>query len=334
MIFMWLEKPANQNKTAVNNVIIISIGIILALLASARPEDMPDYSAYYRIYTHPQNQINERIELGFIWFILSVKQFIADDFIIFLFSAGCAAVLIKLFAIRQLSKLFFSSLYIYIASKYISNDLIQMRVAFSTGLMLFAVYYKYNEQLLKFLIVTTLAFLFHYSAILLYLIWLLPTKTINKSVYVLLVIGSYVLALIGFSLAHLITYVPISGIQNLYVHYTEVVESSGANLFSILLISKLLICLYFLITWEKYAVYSPYFIILIKLFAISLIAYCLLFSINAVAVRIAELFQIVEIILIPFLYYFSKNRIVGKTMITVIGLIYFVFYVNFSGWFS
>lgn len=293
---------------------------------------MPDYNSYFRIFSKPLTM--ERIEIGFINLVLFVKNFLFNDYTFFLFLSAFLSIAVKLYGIRQISNFFYSSLFIYISSKYISNDLIQMRVAFSTGLMLFAVYYKHNKCLLKFLIVTTLAFLFHYSAVLLYFIWFIPTETINKSVYILLVVGSYVVALTGFSLAYIIAYIPIMGIQNLYIHYTEAIDVSYANLFSILLISKLLICLYFLITWKKYAIHSPYFVILIKLFAISLIAYCLLFSINVVAVRIAELFQIVEIILIPFLYYFSKKRIIGKSMITAIGVIYFVFYVNFSGWFT
>lgn len=333
LIAMWLDKPnfIIDKNISVFGVIIISI--TLALLASIRPDNMPDYRAYLRIYDTPQYQINERIELGFIWFILVFKHFIADDFIKFLFFAAFISVLIKLLAVKNFSSLFFTSLYVYIASKFISNDLIQMRVAFSTGLFLLAVYYKFNNKLFKFLIAATIAFFFHYSAILVYLVWFIPTKKINKTIWILAVLVSYVLALTGFSVIYLISYIPVEGLQNLYIHYSEI-EQTGANLLSILLISKLIICIYFLIKWDKYAKNSPYFVIVVKLFAISLIAYCLLFSINAVAVRIAELFQIVEIVLIPFLYYISKRRIIGKSLITIIGLIYFIFYVNFSGWFS
>lgn len=333
MVAMWMDKPnfIIKNKNFVFGIIIIAI--LLALIASIRPEEMPDYSAYSRIYDNPENRINERIEVGFIWFIIGVKHFIADDFSIFLFLAAFISVIIKLLAVRQLSSLFFSSLFIYIASKYISNDLIQMRVAFSTGLLLMAVYYKYKKQLFKFLIAATVAFCFHYSAILVYLIWFIPSQRINKTIYIIAVLVSYILALSGFSISHLISYIPVAGIQNLYSHYSLSDQISGANLFSILLISKLIICIYFLIKSDKYAKESPYFIIAVKLFAISLIAYCLLYSINAAAVRIAELFQIVEIILLPLLYYVSKQRLIGKSLITIVGLIYFIFYVNFSGWF-
>lgn len=333
LITMWQDKP---NFTVSKNISvfgIITLSIALALLASIRPDNMPDYKAYLRIYGTPQSPINERIELGFIWFILCVKHFIADDFIIFLFCAAFISIFIKLLAIRQLSSLFYTSLFIYIASKFISNDLIQMRVAFSTGLLLLAVYYKFNNNLLRFLIAATIAFFFHYSAILVYFIWFISTKKINKVIWISMVLVSYIIALTGFSVTYLISYIPVEGLQNLYIHYSEIVEQTGANLLSILFISKIFICIYFLFKWDKYAKESPYFVVVVKLFAISLIAYCLLFSINAVAVRIAELFQIVEIILIPFLYYITEQRIIGKLLITIIGLIYFIFYVNFSGWF-
>ncbi len=62
---------------------------------------------------------------------------------------------------------------------------------------------------------------------------------------------------------------------------------------------------------------SPYFPILIKVYAISMFSYLAL-SQNAVfAMRISELFGIVEIILVPLLFYSIKPRILPTAFVLI-----------------
>lgn len=330
LLGLWMEHPGKKESHSVGLYILLSIGIILALIASLRPSEMPDYEAYNRIYLNPNDVLNERIELGFKALILFVKNYIYNNFIVFLFIAAFCSISLKLYAVNKLTSFICGSIFIYVCSKFISNDCIQMRVAFSTGFLLLAAFYRVNKQIIKFLLCASLAFLFHYSAILVFFIWFVPCKKIWKIPYLIILIGCYLLALRGFSITNMITLIPINAIQALFLTYS--MEDGEANLFSILLISKILIACYFILSWEKYSKKSPYFVFMLNLFCISIVSYCLLFSINSVAVRIAELFQIVEVVLIPFFFYISKNRVIGKSIISFIGFIYFVFYVYFSGW--
>jgi hypothetical protein len=209
--------------------------------------------------------------------------------------------------------------------------MIQMRVAFSSGFLLLAVYYKYRKDFIKFLIVCFAAVLFHYSALVIFLIWFFSATKINRKLYIWLIPISYAVGFMGVSMAKYIAYIPITGVNNLYVRYAESMQ--GANLFSILYLTKAILCLYFLVFVDKYKSVNPYFVLLIKIYTLSIAIYALFFSINAVSVRISELFQIVEIILIPMLYFASKQRMNGKLAITAISLIYFMYYVCFSGYF-
>jgi hypothetical protein len=208
-----------------------------------------------------------------------------------------------------------------------------MRVAVSSGLLLLAIYYKYQKDLVRYVITCVLAYLFHYSALVILPIWFLSSTKINKWVYIAIIPISYAFGFIGVQLAKFIQYIPIAGIQNLLEHYTVEQSLDGANLFSILYLTKALLCLFFLFYAEKFAKESPYFILLIKIYTISIMVFALFFSINVVSVRVSELFQIVEIVLIPMLYYMSKHRFIGKCAIAAICLIYFNFYVFFSGYF-
>lgn len=328
LLAMWKEIPHKSYNKERIRIIVLCIAVILAFFAALRPSTMPDYEAYESIFEFPENQY--RIEFGFMYLIEIIRSYISSSFIVFLFLSALICIIIKLLAVTKLSNLFYTSLFIYICSKYISNDLIQMRVAFSTGFMLLGIYFKIKKDLWRFLLVSTLAFIFHYSALLAFFVWFIPTKKINRGMYIAFVVGSYLLAIRGFSITNLIGLVPIQGIQTLYSNYAVLDES--ANLFSILLFAKMAMCIYFLWNWEKYASKSPYFVIEVQLFAISIILYCLLFTINSIAVRFAELFQIVEIVLIPMFYYISRNRVIGKTIISFVGSIYFFFYVYISGW--
>jgi hypothetical protein len=163
------------------------------------------------------------------------------------------------------------------------------------------------------------------------LIWFFSATKINRKLYIWLIPISYAVGFMGVSMAKYIAYIPITGVNNLYVRYAESMQ--GANLFSILYLTKAILCLYFLVFVDKYKSVNPYFVLLIKIYTLSIAIYALFFSINAVSVRISELFQIVEIILIPMLYFASKQRMNGKLAITAISLIYFMYYVCFSGYF-
>ena len=55
---------------------------------------------------------------------------------------------------------------VYISNIFVLHDMIQIRAAVASGMLLLAVFYKVRSQFIPFIVTTIIAFLFHYSAIL------------------------------------------------------------------------------------------------------------------------------------------------------------------------
>ena len=65
---------------------------------------------------------------------------------------------------------------------------------------------------------------------------------------------------------------------------------------------------------------NVYSILYLKIYALSLAALVLLSDIPVLAFRISELFQVIEIVLLPLLVYTFKSKYMGKFVVICIAL--------------
>ena len=289
----------------------IFVNIILILIATFRSPDMPDYENYYNYFTFGGA---ERFEIGFKTYVESVKHISINP--IFIFSAIAAlSVSIKLFAIRKLSPLFWGALLVYLSNIFILHDMIQIRAAVASGILLWSTKYLEERNLKYFLLSVALASLFHISSIVFLPLWFVNTTNPQKTIFLLMIPISYVLALNGITFGNIASLINIEQIQNLWnMHQNAMEHDIGVriNLFNAMHIIRLIMCTYIIANLNKIVKYDKKAIILAKIYTISLVAYNLLSDIPVIAFRISELLQVVEILLIPSILLIPYNKLINK----------------------
>lgn len=290
---------------------LVFIGVVLALIAAFRSEEMKDWISYYLFWN---DVIGERFEYGFTFFANALKK-CGANFHMFLFCCAALSISLKFFAIYKMSSFIWGSLLVYIGQMFILQDMIQIRCGIAAGFFMLAIYFIVNRRLKYFLLFSFLAVLFHYSAIVIFPLWFLGVNHSYKKIYFGLILLSYIMGS-SFSIVNLIQYIPIDGIQNLWKMYDQTIGDE-MNIFGIMQLFRLVICTYFLFFIDKIYVHNKNAIILVKIYALSIMAYVLFSGIPVVAQRISEFLQVVEILLIPLFAYTIKCNVLFKRMCVI-----------------
>lgn len=316
VVFCLLLFAEKTNKRP-NKSFVFLIGIVLSLIAAFRPETMPDYSEYLYVFTTGDS---ERMEIGFMAIVEFFRSFIASPLFYFALFA-IISISIKLYNIYITSSFFFASMLIYISCVFILHDMIQMRCAIASGLLLFATRYVYKKKIISFLVTLCFALLFHYSAIIILPLWFLNTTHIKKSLYMSMIPIAYMLALSGCLLGSLVQLIPFQPIQNLWNMYDVAMETGKGdeiNIFNMLHLARCLICIFILYNVNTISKHNKMVILLVKIYTISLVSLVIFSDIPVIAFRVSELYQVVEVLLIPLIIFTFKSPIVGKILISVI----------------
>ena len=273
-------------------VILLFTWVGLSLIAAFRP-DMADKENYELFFQYPI--YGKRFEIGFRYLTELIKRLGAGLTFFFFFFAAISIAL-KLWAIRKMTTLLWGSLAIYVSNFFILHDMIQMRCAVASGLLLHAVYFVWKRNLLAFLIVTSVAVLFHYSAVIIFPLWCLNTTKSQKFFYIGLIVIAYMLGGI-LSLVNYIQYIPIKGINELWSSYRSTI-GGDINIYNGVTLLRVLLCLFLLISSERIYVRNKLVFLLTKIYSIAIAAFVLFANLPVVAWRVSELFMIIEIILL------------------------------------
>lgn len=281
-----------------SSYLLFTVWILLALVAAFRPSIMPDYQNYKNSYL---GLTVERLEIGFYWISELLKKlhvgFYAYLLLFALFSIG-----LKVLVIRKMTKLVWLSILVYVSNFFILHDLIQMRAAIASGFLLWALYYRQHRDLPRFLTVSVMAFLFHYSAIIILPLWFLSVDKSRKWVYIGLIFFSYFIVRYISLINLIIPYLPIQGVQNLWLSY-EIMQGNEINIYNVVHLCEVLICVYLFLFSERIYAKNKYALLLMKTYAIGLSTFVLLSDLPVAAFRVSELYRIVEIVLFPMLVY-------------------------------
>ena len=280
-----------------NVLLLFVVWGMLVCIATFRP-DMADKKNYAFFFNYPE--YGERFEIGFKYLTGLIKRFGASLTFFFFFFAGISIAL-KLWAIRKMTTLLWGSLAVYVSNFFILHDMIQMRCAVASGLLLHAVYFVWKRNLSAFLATASIAMLFHYSAIIIFPLWFLSTKAPQRLFYMMLIPASYLLA--GFfSLVQYIRYIPIAGIERLWYSY-EGTMGDNINIFNAWTLLRVAFCLFILLNIKHISMYNSFAVVLAKVYAIALSCFVLFSDLPVVSWRISELYMVVEVILLPLTVY-------------------------------
>lgn len=161
--------------------LILLIGLFLVLVASIRPIglDNDSYGYIELIQKVKNNDISISIEPTFE--IISYLTNFNERIVFFIYAS--LAVSIKFLAIRQISKFPFLSIFTYISLYFVLLEMTQIRAGVAIGIFLLSIKDIYNRNLINFSLKIIAATLFHYSAIILILLYFLNPYKINKIVY-------------------------------------------------------------------------------------------------------------------------------------------------------
>lgn len=307
-----------QNQSYKRNIpILLLITLLLALIATFRPEDMADRDNYISFWN---DWGGERFEVGFTFISDTLRLYTHNEYWFF-FVFAIISITLKISAICKITPLIWGSLLMYLSNMFILHDMIQMRCAIASGLLLHAIYYLGINKKVKFFIVTFFAILFHYSAIVILPLVFLNIHRIRKFYFICLILLSYFIGGV-LPIETIIGYVPIEGIQSLWMMYDDTV-GEDINIFNAIQLGRTCICLFLLFYIDKIFLYNKYAILLVKIYAISISIFVLLSSVPVIAFRVSELYQIVEIVLIPMLIYTIRIPLLIRRMsVEIIAMVF------------
>jgi hypothetical protein len=284
---------------------LLLIGCFLFLFAGLRGDKVDnDFSTYIEYFESVKNRsISESllmVEPSFV-LIAHVVPNIRCMMLVFAF----LGVFVHIFAFRKVSSFPYFSLAIWVTHYFFVHEMNQVRAGVAIGLVLYSLYFIVERKLLKFLLIIGVATLFHYSAIVLIPIYFLSTVKMNRTYFVLIPV-TYILYLGGIGLLEILGKLHIGIIQSKIEAYNTL-QSAGMytkmNVFNPAVMLRITLIYIFLFNYDYLKDKNPHFIIMVKMYCMSIAFMVLFASMPAFALRFADVFGIVELALVPMLFY-------------------------------
>ena len=303
-------------KEKINSKFMYIVFVLLAFIATIRPDTMHDYYEYQKFFSGVET---ERLEIGFKFIVESLRDSVSDTIFFFALFA-MLSIGLRLWFIQRHASLCLLSIVVYIANVFILHDMIQIRAAFASVALLWSTLYIYKRNFWKFLCIVLLATLFHYSSLAILPLYCLNSHRAKWLIFILPF--SYICYFFGIKVGTLIQHIPVEFIQNIYDMYTQSVmfEDQTVNVFNLLHLFRCLLFYFILYKASIIANKNAYVMLYLKIYAISLAALILLSDIPVFAFRISELLQVIEIVLLPLIAYIFSSKYVGRLSVICISL--------------
>ena len=311
-IFIIICLPVFFNFKQLNLVktIISLILIITALLSSHYSKD---YSNTIGMYREATAGIMKH-EFSF-YFLARVLDSVFKNPFVLLLLYSALGVSIKVYAITRLTEFIFPSLLIYFSYYFFLHEVTQIRAGVSSALVLLSIAFLSEQKNYKFFAFAFLASIFHYSAIVIFPLILIKRDTVQRIYYFLIPAGFLIWAL-NINLSALLSVINIEYIRIKYQTYLQLSDVHRIHLVNVLSVSRFIFCYILLWKWRFLKGKANFSVVLIKLYVLSSFVFIIFSDIPALAFRLSEFLGIVEIILIPYLYYLLKDRLLGKVIVT------------------
>lgn len=308
-------------------VIFFGCGVLLVFTAALREIGVDRDSVLYEEMFY--NYDVSMVEPSFQLLSQFIQKYLESDITYLFFLYAIFGVFTKLFAIKDLTKLWFLSLVIYLSNFYIIQELTTIRAGVASGFLMLCLKPIYDRDWKRFLLFAGIAIFFHYSALVILPLWFLGNNPRKHWLLVSIPIGY----LIYFSGINLVGVLPIPGIQEKLEMYKRLQElgdekANAINVFNLVFLARIVIFYFLLWKYDLIASNNKYFPLLMKIYCLGLVVFLIFSTLPVVAFRVNELYSITEIILIPLLFYGFTPRVFSKLIIEFIGLC-FLFIVLF-----
>jgi len=320
LIFLLIILFCLYKNKQTENILFVCCGILLFFIAAFRRSGLDrDYYGYIRYYSLVLHQSFSRIEPSFIKITHIVDKLFSNSLYLFIIYA-LLGVFLKFYAINKLTRFRLLSVLIYFSGFFLLFEMTQIRAGVAAGLLLLCIEPIKERRLGLFLFLASIAFFFHYSAIVIFPLYFLNGHKLNSKIYLILIPVAYLLYFLKFNLISFFNLIPISLIQikiHSYYYYASV---NKINLFNYVHLFRCLLAYLFLWKWKLIAETNDYSIILTKIYVIAIFIFVALGNIPSISSRISELLMVVEIIMIPFLTIIMKPKYLSISFVIGIGL--------------
>lgn len=321
LVCFFMSFVTNTTVTRSQKLLLFTLGLLMVIISTFRPDSMPDYANYYEAFIHRRSIDGARFEPAF--HIIRVMSFgvpIIGFMMFAIISIGTRITLIS-----KMSPLIWGSMAIYMAFIFILHDMIQIRAAVASSLFFLAIPYIYERNLKKYALIIFIAMLFHYSAAIFLPLWFLKPDRANKNAYIALLGISYAMAMVNISLTKIFAVIPFAPTQMLYASYVAKIDEY-VNLFNTLQLGRCVLCILFWIFVDTVQDKYKLFIILLKIYTISLCTLPLFADVVTIAVRLSQMMLVVEILLVPAGFYFLiKQKGLAKALVGLYALLLFAY---------
>lgn len=307
-IFLMVLAVEYELKPFRNDILLVLIILLLGLLAGLRgPDVSKDYGSYQVLFDFIHDFTGRTdgvflpiLEPGFTGLVLIFRSLFQYNYgVSLMLFFGLSSVLLKVISIKHLSVNPYLVIVMYFSHYFLLHEMTQIRIGFASAFFFIALIFYLKGDKWTYISLILFATFFHYSAIMYLLILVFDSKRFNKNLYVGILIFSIIL---GFLKIPLLNYLgnldpgDISGRLNSYVNIVESGNAQSINVFNVLNLLNIAICLYFIIfiPIQKLLSDKPLLLFLkCNIFSIFLLSF--LSGVPSLAFRFSELFGLVSI---------------------------------------
>ncbi|WP_414617742.1 EpsG family protein [Dyadobacter sp. 32] len=302
-----------------NKIVILLTTVVLVSLAGFRQPGVDrDSLQYVHLILNEQRPL---MEPTFKFLSQILKSTFSNPILPFFLIYAVLGITLKMYAIQKLSDFWMLSVVIYISYSFTLHDLTQIRTGVAVGFVLLSLPSIYERNFIIFLAFIALASLFHYSAVIMLILWLFKPLTINRWIYFALLVASYVLIrYFETAMIYVFSFLP-EVFQARALNYDGDFDGE-LNIFNTWQLMRCVISIVFLIYANKLLVYNKYALLLIKFYIVGTASYVLLASNPTFSGRFSDIFFVFDILSLPLIVYIFRYQPIGKLVVIIIGCTY------------
>lgn len=303
----------------------ILMGFVMILIAGLREIGLDPDSENYEYSFHHYYQSSEMgmVEPSFTLISAVLNVFTDNVHLLFLVYAFLG-VSIKLYSFKKNLQCIFVPMMLYISFYFVLHEMTQIRAGVVSALFLLAVYHIAKKEKRKALLLIIVGSFFHYSSLALLPTLVFGNKDFNRkgSILIALLIPlSYLIYFGGISML-LNTDIPLIG--NKLAIYQQAMEKGkmtvNINVFDPVHLVSVMLFYYTLYFRKTITAFNENYNVVIKIVAIGLFLHTSLAFLPVLALRISQLYCIVNIFLFSGIVYTFKQTWMGITVLVLLSI--------------
>ena len=303
----------------------ILMGFVMVLIAGLREIGLdPDSENYeYSFQHYYQSSEMGMVEPSFTLISAVLNVFTDNVHLLFLVYAFLG-VTIKLYAFKKNLQCIFVPMMLYISFYFVLHEMTQIRAGVVSALFLLAVYHIAKKEKRKALLLIIVGSFFHYSSLALLPTLMFGNKDFNRKeniMIALLIPLSYLIYFGGISML-LNTDIPLIG--NKLAIYQQAMEKGkmtvNINVFDPVHLVSVMLFYYTLYFRKTITAFNENYNVVIKIVALGLFLHTSLAFLPVLALRISQLYCIVNIFLFSGIVYTVKQKWMGITILVLLSI--------------